>query len=157
MFRVLYQDWGTFKFDFLSKIRILRYILSSTLCDEFHHKKKSSGDMVQLNGFIWTISYVKWTDLPFCHFLTLIMENYSKIATQLNFVMEKWPFLGVFRTSRTKRSIFCHSEPMKTYDFLKVEFIWNHSQLKVSIFSEYRTHNNFIRRMATFCNQELEI
>ena len=79
MFRVLYQDWGTFKFDFLSKIRILRYILSSTLCDEFHHKKKSSGDMVQLNGFIWTISYVKWTDLPFCHFLTLIMENYSKI------------------------------------------------------------------------------
>ena len=77
MFRVLNQYWGTYKIDFLSKIRISRYFLSSTSCDEFHHKKRSSGDMVQVNGFIWTISYAKWTDLLLCHFLTLIIENCS--------------------------------------------------------------------------------
>ena len=135
-----------------------RYFLSSSVCDDFPHKKRLSEDMVQVNGFIWTISYVKWTELLFWHFLTLIIEIFSKIqATYLNFVMGKWPFLGVFCTSRTKISIFGSLLPMKTYDFLKIEFIWHHLQSKVSMFSEYRAHNTFIRRIAALCNQDLEM
>ena len=46
---------------------------------------------------------------------------------------------------------------MKTYDFLKVKFIYNPTELKVGKFSEYRSNRNFIRKNGKKRNQELEM
>ena len=133
------------------------YFLSSTFREKFSQKNLPSENILQINGSIQIISYVNWIVTYFMSFIYSNIQILSKIQyPSLNFVMEKWSFSGVFQTSRAKISTFLHSQPIKTYDFWKIDCIWKPLVAKASACCKHSTLNNFFRKVATFCNQELE-
>ena len=157
MLKVILELLEMFKMDFCQKMVKSAYFLSSTFREKLNEKNLPSEDILHINDSIQIISYVNWIVTYFMSFIYSNIQILSKIQyTSLNFVMQKWSFSGVFQTSLAKISTFLRSQPIKTYDFLKIDCIWKPLVAKASACCKHNTLNNFFTKVATFCNQELE-